>query len=72
MCGSTIAILIGMMHTPNAGDMLQDRIGHWYRVLEVKASGWQFICDAIYEMNGKFYSYGYAPVRMGRSELRID
>ena len=63
---------------PIVGEYIQDRIGHWYKVLEVQAAGWRYRVDAVYVSHNsetgetRFNSYGYRPVVMGRSEFKID
>ncbi len=62
---------------PAVGDYEQDTIGHWYRILEVRAAGWQYRVDQVYVSHNsetgatKFNSYGYAPILMGRSEFKF-
>ncbi len=63
---------------PTVGEYIQDRIGHWYRVIEVQANGWRYKVDQVYVSHNsetgatRFNSYGYRPIVMGRSDLRID
>jgi hypothetical protein len=64
-------------YTPQVGTEVQDIIGHWYRILEVQASGWRYKVDQLYVThNGEtgatqFRSYGYAPIVMGRSDFKF-
>jgi hypothetical protein len=59
------------MYVPAVGEMVQDIIGHWYRIVEVRAGGWRYLVDQLHEVNGTLYSYGYAPLLMGRSEFKF-
>ena len=59
-------------NTPQVGSLVQDRIGHWYRILDVQANGWRFQVDQVYETPEGFYSYGYRAILMGRSEFKFS
>lgn len=53
------------------GEVVRDEVGHWYRVLEQVRHG-VYRVDALQELNGTYYSYGYKPVLAYRSDLRKD
>ena len=64
-------------YIPAIGEYVQDPIGHWYEVLEVQANGWRFRVDQVYVTQNsetgetRFRSYGYGPIIVGRSDLRL-
>lgn len=59
--------------TPSAGEYVQDRIGHWYKVLAVLAGGFRFRVQAVRADGGMPTQFTYGqPVVVGRSDLRID
>lgn len=59
--------------TPAAGEYVQDRIGHWYKVLAVLASGFRFRLQPVQADGGMPTQFTIGgPVTAGRSDLRID
>jgi hypothetical protein len=62
---------------PAIDEYVQDTIGHWYRVVEVQASGYRFKVDQLYVTHNSetgdtcMRSYGYRPIVMGRSEFKF-
>lgn len=57
-------------NTPKAGALVQDTLGHWYRVMEVRANGWRFLVESVTETPKGFLSNGYRAIEMGRSEFK--
>lgn len=66
------------MFIPAVGEYVQDPIGHWYKVLEVQSRGWRYRVDQVYVSHNsetgdtQYRSYGYRPLLVGRSDLRLD
>lgn len=62
---------------PTVGEYVQDTIGHWYQVLEVRSRGYRYKVDQVYVSHNsesgaiRMNSYGYAPVIMGRSDFKF-
>ena len=65
------------MFVPRIDEHVQDLIGHWYRVLDVQASGWRFKVEQVYVTHDtetgstQFRSYGDRPIVMGRSDFKF-
>lgn len=65
-------------HIPAVGDYVQDRLGHWYQVLEVQAQGYRFKVSAVYVSHNsetgatRFNRCDSRPFVVGRSDLRIE
>jgi hypothetical protein len=56
------------------GDLIQDTLGHWYKVVEVQANGFRLKVDQLYRVYSlggtPLRSYGRPPIVMGRSAFK--
>ena len=66
------------MFIPSVGAYVQDPIGHWYKILEIQSAGWRYKVEQVYVTHNsetgatQFRSYGYRPIVVGRSDLRLE